>query len=231
MTRLHPWQRFAGVLFLIGSLVGCGDSGSPLDKDGENEKDASGALDSDSGVDAGPATDAAQDQEPLEPAQTELGTPIGSPVGATIGAAGGTLVSPDGVLTVEIPAGALAADTAIGIQPISNLAPGGVGNGYELTPEGTTFALPVTLRFKHTKETTAGSAASFLGVAVQNAERYWELQWENAKLDETASTLSVETTHFSRWSEMRTVYLEPTFATVMTNGAAAFYVTMCVQFP
>ena len=43
--------------------------------------------------------------------------------GATIGAAGGTLASSDGRLSIRIPAGALAADTAVGIQPITATAP------------------------------------------------------------------------------------------------------------
>src|SRR5688572_24481287 len=71
--------------------------------------------------------------------------PIGAPATATIGAAGGTLTSTDGHLRLDIPAGALAADTAIEIQQIE--WPEGLG--WALRPDGLAFALPVgaTLTF------------------------------------------------------------------------------------
>ena len=191
MTHLSQRHRgFAGVLSLLCLSFGCGDS-SPSQRDDDGAaQDASsqGSPDGGSpgrGDDAGMATDGGtdggEDHETLEPLRTEIGAPMGAPVTATIGAAGGTLVSPDGVLSLEIPAGALAADTAVGIQPIAHLAPGGVGAGYELTPEGTTFAKPVTLRFKYTEQTTAGSAPTLsrrrsaerrplLGAAVGNRQ-------------------------------------------------------------
>lgn len=70
---------------------------------------------------------------------------------AVIGAAGGTVTGPDGVQVV-IPAGALGADTTIGIARSSAGAPptfadnppaGGI---YEFTPHNLVFNLPVTIR-------------------------------------------------------------------------------------
>ncbi|WP_341889830.1 hypothetical protein [Variovorax sp. YR752] len=77
------------------------------------------------------------------------GAPAGS-VTRTIGAAGGTIAGPGGV-TLTVPAGALAADTALtiaiddaGAPPL----PGGLplqGETVALLPHGTSFSVPVTL--------------------------------------------------------------------------------------
>ncbi len=70
---------------------------------------------------------------------------------AVIGPAGGTLIGPDGVQVV-IPAGALNADTTIGIARSSAGAPStpeaypAAGYVYELTPHGLTFNSLVTVR-------------------------------------------------------------------------------------
>ena len=69
-------------------------------------------------------------------------------------AAGGTATSPDGRLTLEIPPGALDADTTITIRPLSlaALPPGPLGEGwtgpaYELGPDGLDLATPATATF------------------------------------------------------------------------------------
>ena len=74
------------------------------------------------------------------------------PVTQTVGAAGGTIVGPNS-LTLDIPSGALEADTqltiaaAIGAAPLVPLPADieTVGPVYSLTPHGTTFGVPVTL--------------------------------------------------------------------------------------
>ncbi len=73
-----------------------------------------------------------------------------------LGAAGGTLVTPDGSVTVEVPVGALGTDTNLCITDSGN------GTGFELTtdlgtgraffavtlaPEGQTFSSPITITF------------------------------------------------------------------------------------
>jgi 6-phosphogluconolactonase len=77
--------------------------------------------------------------------------PPATAASAVIGAAGGTLTGPDGVQVV-IPAGALNADTTIGIARSSAGAPPApeaypaAGYVYELTPHGITFNSLVTVR-------------------------------------------------------------------------------------
>ena len=77
--------------------------------------------------------------------------PQAAGVSLSVGAAGGTLDGPNGVQLV-VPAGALAQTVLITFAQTSDGAPalpaGGVDIGamFALTPHGTTFALPVTIR-------------------------------------------------------------------------------------
>ncbi|MDL2719220.1 MAG: hypothetical protein PT977_15870, partial [Acidobacteriota bacterium] len=75
--------------------------------------------------------------------------PAEIPSSATIGPAGGTIRSVDGVLTLKVPAGALSAPVSIGLALAPNDAPGGVGSGYDISPEGLAFAKPALLRFTY----------------------------------------------------------------------------------
>ena len=76
---------------------------------------------------------------PIMPLPAEI------PSSATIGPAGGTIRSVDGVLTLKIPAGALSAPVSIGLAQAPNDAPGGVGPGYDISPDGLVFAKPALL--------------------------------------------------------------------------------------
>jgi len=77
----------------------------------------------------------------------DTGTP---PSSAVVGAAGGTVIGPNGA-KVEIPPGALGTGTTITVEQTSTGSPplpsgfSVAGPMFELTPHGTTFALPVTV--------------------------------------------------------------------------------------
>lgn len=62
----------------------------------------------------------------------------------TIGAAGGTVTLTGGA-AVQIPAGALAADTTVTVAQLATPPAGAVGAAYDLGPSGTTFSQPVTV--------------------------------------------------------------------------------------
>ncbi len=72
---------------------------------------------------------------------------------ATIGAQGGSISSPDGLLTLDIPANALTDDTLITVAPAPDFDTPDLGDGeqlgaaYELGPDGQTFAAPITVSF------------------------------------------------------------------------------------
>ncbi|HEU4928395.1 MAG TPA: hypothetical protein VFU38_01085, partial [Candidatus Krumholzibacteria bacterium] len=121
---------------------------------------------------AGPPDDNGNNNNP-EPQATAPGTPNGPATSLTIGAAGGTLASDDGNFSLDIPAGALSSDTEIIIQPITNTAWGGVGNGYRLEPDGLTFSIPVELVFDVAPETLEGTHPDFIDVAYQNDQGFW----------------------------------------------------------
>ncbi|WP_300601897.1 hypothetical protein [Niabella sp.] len=61
---------------------------------------------------------------------TAHGTPSGAAVTKTIGVSGGSIVSEDGNFSIIIPAGALAGDQEISVQPVINQLPAGYGRAY-----------------------------------------------------------------------------------------------------
>ena len=160
---------------------------------------------------AAPATSGARPSAPA-PEATDVGVPVGAAATATVGASGGQLRSPDGKFTLSVPAGALAANTSLTIQPITNTAHGGRGTAYLLGPSGQAFQRPVTLTFAYTDEDVSGTAPEALAIAFQTGERYWQLA--DTTSDAAAKTLTVRTTHFSAWSVVTRLRLAPAAAKV-----------------
>ncbi len=176
---------------------------------------------------AGPPDDGGNNNNP-EPQATAPGTPNGQATQAVIGAAGGTLASDDGSFSIDIPAGALSQDETIIIQPITNTAWGGVGNGYRLEPDGLTFAIPVELAFDVAPETLEGSHPDFLDVAVQDDEGFWHVINDRV-YDEGAGTVTATTTHFSDYSNIQGLQLRPGSASLATQGTVNLQVRFCHQ--
>jgi hypothetical protein len=160
------------------------------------------------------------------PIPTAPGTPDGAPTAATIGPDGGELASSDARFTIEIPAGALSADTEIGIQPITNTAWGGLGEGYRLTPDGLTFAVPVSLVFTVPESISASVPFVFLDAAVQDDAGYWYVL-KNKSSDEAGGTLTATTTHFSNYSMIAGVQIAPSAATVQTGKTLPLSISVC----
>lgn len=159
------------------------------------------------------------------PVVTPAGTAQGTPVSASLGSAGGMLSSADGRLQLVVPEGALSAPTTISIQPVSNGAPGRVGSGYRLLPEGITFARPVQLSFAYDESDVAGSSAELLGVATQQADGTW--RWQGGTLDAQARTVTASATHFSDWSLVKGLQLRPPSATVKTRASVSLKLAYC----
>jgi hypothetical protein len=162
------------------------------------------------------------------PAATAVGVATGSTASATVGSAGGSVTSSDGRLVVIIPPGALAADTAISVQPFSNTAHGKIGAAYRLSPSGQTFLQPVTLRFAYAAADLAGTAAEVLGAAFQTDGGYW--QWAGRpSIDIAARTVSVSSSHFSIWSLVKELQIHPASAVVNVNDVVALTVIYCYE--
>jgi hypothetical protein len=136
-----------------------------------------------------------------EPAVTAIGLPVGDPVTKTIGSGGGSIASEDGVMELTIPAGALAANTDIIIQPVTNEAPGGIGLSYDLLPSGTVFSKPATLTFHYTDGDINGSNPLCLYIAYQDNSKIWISDLNSQILDSLAQTISLDINHFTIFSE------------------------------
>lgn len=130
---------------------------------------------------------------------TDVGTPFGTPVTATIGSGGGTVASVDNRIQLSIPAGALPADTAITIQPVSNESPGGLGYAFRLTPNGQTFTKPVTLTYTPVENDLDATTPAAVGLAFQTAADTWQVV-PGTHYDSASNTFTTTTTHFTDYS-------------------------------
>ena len=175
------------VLLAATVLFGCGSGGGGGTTAGSNGG-SSGGSNGSSGSDA---------------AVTDVGAPIAGfqPSHANIDANGGTLTSPDGQLTLTIPAGALSSTTQISITAIQNTAPGGVGFAYRFGPDGQTFAQPVTLTFHPTYGQLDGATPTLdnLVLAYQTSDHTW-LEVPGLTGDGTNKTATATTTHFTDYA-------------------------------
>lgn len=176
---------------------------------------------------AGPADDGGNNGGTLpDPVPTAAGTPDGAPATATIGAAGGSLTSSDGAFTLNVPAGALASDTDITVQPITNTAWGGIGKGYQLTPDGLTFSEPVELEFEIAPEDLAGSAPEVLDVAFQDDAGFWFIV-KDGSYDSGSGMFSCTTTHFSSYTAIEEYKLTPVSAGVGPSSSVTLHIEQC----
>ncbi|MGB3070719.1 MAG: hypothetical protein WBC18_19345 [Ottowia sp.] len=160
-----------------------------------------------------------------KPAITPVGLAQGAPVNIALTSAGGTLSSADGKLTITVPEGALTAATTLTIQPIANNAPGRIGAGYRLLPEGVAFAKPVQLSFVYDDAGLSGSHAQALGIAFQQSDGTW--RWQDGALNEVTRTVTANTTHFSDWSLVKGLQLRPPSATVKVGGSVPLRIAYC----
>ncbi|MBO9632142.1 MAG: hypothetical protein J7578_03420 [Chitinophagaceae bacterium] len=142
-----------------------------------------------------------QQSAPSEPIKTAKGTLKAGLITKSIGPAGGELVSTDGNIRIIVPPNAVQSNTEFGIQPITNTlydeAPSKAA--YRLLPEGKQFAQPVKIVLKYDESDLEGTAEDFLAIAWQKDDGTWKL--EPTRLDKQANTLTVESTHFSDWTQ------------------------------
>ena len=162
--------------------------------------------------------------EPPLPAQgtpTETGKPVGEPIRKTIGPAGGTISTPNNVLTVIIPAGALKKDEEISVQPVENKAWGGTGLGYELTPKNIELAKPAEVIWKYTDADVAASDPEALGIAFQQPDQSWHgtksITVDKPQKKATAKTKTLLTVAF-----FQQYYLSPASRVMVPSEQADF---------
>jgi hypothetical protein len=112
-----------------------------------------------------------------------------------IGAGGGTLSTPDGVLTLTVPSGAVDHDVLFTVGPTPPPLVGTVGGAFEVGPAGTRFAVPATVTIRYTTGELGDAAASDLLVATVVAGLWVPLSSDS--VDGAARTASGQTPHLS----------------------------------
>jgi len=116
---------------------------------------------------------------------TERGTPLGEFTGRTLGTAGGTLSSHDGLVQVDIPAGAFAAETATETQPVENMAPEARADALRVRLAAAP-RLPLTLKLRY--DPAQDDEVDALRIAVQRPLGDWT-SLPLAKVDRATRTL------------------------------------------
>ncbi|MDP2273954.1 MAG: hypothetical protein Q8K32_24650 [Archangium sp.] len=160
-------------------------------------------------------------------AVTAVGEVTGPAVTSMVGPAGGSVRSADGKLELLVPAGALAADTALSVMPLSVTAPGGV-TAWRLGPEGTTFARPASVKISFGEAELKGSTPNALRIAFQDSQKRWQAI-KTSTVDSTSITVS--TTHLSDWSLLLGWQLRPPVATVLPGRSLTLSVRFCNTVP
>lgn len=178
------------------------------------------------GASSGGASGAGASGPNPTPTPTEKGTSLGAKLTKTLGAAGGTIVSADGRLTITFPAGALATDTEIGIEPITNKAPLGVGTAYRLTPDGSKFPTPITVTFNYTDGDLEGSASDALFVGYQSSDGLWHMLGAPT-VDTAQKTVSNPQSHFTDISMLLGWQLTPAEGAVALGNTLLLDLRYC----
>lgn len=137
----------------------------------------------------------------------EQGNAIGDEVVNLIGPAGGRLQSPDQIVTLEIPAGAVGTETRFSIQEVTAVIAGPSVKSYRLLPSGLVFKKPLKITFKYETVIPSGGQGGF-SLAYQDGKGYFFVP-EDVVQDTIAKTLTAETVHFSDWMVFEQFFLEP----------------------
>jgi hypothetical protein len=154
---------------------------------------------------------------PTAPLVTAVGTPDGVATSRLIVAAtGGTITSADGKIIVNIPAGALSKNETITIQPVTNTTGLGKSKAYRITPHGVTFNKPVAISFRYTEADITGTVPELLRIAFQDSARIWQ-SMNQTQVVRQNKQLTVTTTHFSDWTVIPLVHIEPAEARIALN--------------
>ena len=154
---------------------------------------------------------------PASPLVTAVGTPDGTANSRLIVATtGGSITSTDGRITVNVPAGALSNDETITIQPVTNTTGLGKSKAYRITPHGVTFNKPVTISFRYTDADIVTTVPELLRIAFQDSARKWQ-SMNQTQVVKQNKQLTVTTTHFSDWTIIPLVHIEPAEARIALN--------------
>lgn len=157
-------------------------------------------------------------------------TPVGQPNGSVytsqiIGKSGGTIMSPNGEITVTIPPGALPYDEYFTLRGITNNCPGSYKNGFRLLPEGITFAKPVTITILYEDLDSLYYQPEFLTIAYQDTNGVW-MSLPQPVVDTVARSISIQTTHFSDWAPVTGLKVTASQPIISPNSKATVTISV-----
>lgn len=159
-----------------------------------------------------------------EPRPRPFGDPVGPVVTETIGRDGGTVTSADGKLTLTVPDGALASDTPIGVQELTNTSVHGRGSAYRLTPHGLKFDVPVTIEFATALSPHTGG----LLVGFQDPNGFWQGVLDS-RIDQESGAVSARIGSFSDWTLFEALRVDPPTNEVRTGESVQLTVLSCLR--
>lgn len=148
--------------------------------------------------------DAGEPGKPSEPLRTLPGQLIGTATKVRIGANGGSIAMPDQYISIQVPAGAVGADTEFSIQEVEQNVVLGTGRLFRILPEGITLKKPVEITFHYTEDDVAGGNEDYLYPCYQDNDGLWHKVMA-CTLNKANKTLKVATTHFSDWGVFREI--------------------------
>ena len=142
--------------------------------------------------------------QPAEPLRTVPGQVIGTATKVSIGANGGSIAMPDQYISIQVPAGAVEANTEFSIQEVEPNEKVGTGRLFRLLPEGVTLKKPVEITFHYTGADIDGSNEDHLYPCYQSSDGLWHKVMD-CTLDKVNKTIKVAATHFSDWGVFREI--------------------------
>jgi hypothetical protein len=124
--------------------------------------------------------------------------------GETIGKRGGTVMSDDGRVTLDVPAGALDREVEVRIEVVDEPPHGSVGTVYAIEPAGLQLARPATLTYDLATDTEdrsfdlKGATMDSLVLVTEKGARWEKLS--DRDLDVDAETISASVLYFSSYA-------------------------------
>lgn len=117
------------------------------------------------------------------------------------------------MVELDIPAGALSANTIISIQPITNNCPGAGLEAYRFGPNGLHFNQPVTLKIHYTDAELQSTLADLMGIAFQDSSGIW-YRFKNFTNDSVQKVLTVSIKHFTDYAEFYMLHINPDYTSL-----------------
>ncbi len=134
-----------------------------------------------------------------------------------IGPEGGTVVSSDSSVKLQIPQGGLSSSTAIAINTSADSLPAGFRVLYNFTPNGLQFSKPATLIIHYNDSLLAGLNPLNAGIGYEDNNGNW-IGVGGGSVDTTAHTFTIPINHFSNWGIYQTYFISK--ENVVTNSTA-----------